>query len=255
MLSIRDLRVSMNLTHSANGRSCSRDILCGVDIDLERGCCLSLVGESGAGKTTLGLSIMGLFQGSASGEIVFQGKDLLRVSKDDYRQMRGNDMAMVFQNVEDSFDPVQRIVDQVAEAATSHRSISSQTARSLAMQQLVSVGLDEKKSMLYPHQMSGGEKQRALIAMAMINDPDLLILDEPTASLDALTKVDILRRLKSCISGRMCIVITHDLSLAESLSDRIRALCRTDMESGRTEELLNNPGHPYTRGLIRPILI
>jgi len=159
---------------------------------------------------------------------------------------------MVFQNVEGALDPVQRIADQVAEAAAVHRSISSRAARSMALQHLLSMGLSEDKARLYPHQMSGGEKQRALIAMATINDPDLLILDEPTASLDALTKSDITRRLASCISGRICILITHDLSLARALADRVAVLyAGRIMEMGAAKDLLENPLHPYTRGLVR----
>jgi peptide/nickel transport system ATP-binding protein len=242
MLSIKDLKVSFGKTQ----------ILRGVDLHLERGDCLALVGESGAGKTTLGLTIMGLARGSASGEISFQGKDLLAISEDELRDLRGRNMAMVFQNVEDALDPVQRIKDQIAEAIMVHRSISAKNACDEAAMHLLSVGLNGEKGRLYPHQLSGGEKQRVLIAMALVNDPDLLILDEPTASLDALTKGDIIRLFQSAILGRICIVITHDLSLAAALAEKVAVLyAGRIMEMGRTEELLRNPRHPYTRGLIR----
>ena len=251
-LTIRNLRVSAAFLEPGLAKRERPEILCGVEMSLERGCCLALIGESGAGKSTLGLSIMGLFPGSASGEIIFQGRNMLRLSQEKLRQMRGRDMAMVFQNVEGALDPVQRIADQVAEAAAVHRSISSRAAGSMALQHLLSMGLSEDKARLYPHQISGGEKQRALIAMATINDPDLLILDEPTASLDALTKSDITRRLASCISGRICILITHDLSLARALADRMTVLYSGRiMEMGAAKDLLENPLHPYTRGLVR----
>ena len=242
MLSIRDLKVSFGKTQ----------ILSGVDFDLECGECLALVGESGAGKTTLGLSIMGLAKGSSTGEISFQGKNLLALSEDELRQLRGQEMAMVFQNVEDALDPVQRIQDQIAEAITVHRSISAKNAMDMALKHLLSVGLNEEKARLYPHQLSGGERQRVLIAMALVNDPDLLILDEPTASLDALTKADIIRLFRSAILGRICIVITHDISLAAALADRMAVLYAGQIaEMGRAEDLIRDPRHPYTRGLIR----
>ena len=241
-LSIRDLRVSFGKT----------EILRGIDLDLEVGECLALVGESGAGKTTLGLSVMGLSRGSASGEICFKKRSLFGISAEEFRELRGAEMAMVFQNVEDALDPVQRIADQIAEAIAVHRSINARNASRLAVRHLSNVGLNKEKARMYPHQLSGGEKQRALIAMALVNDPDLLILDEPTASLDALTKADIIELLRSAIVGRMCMVITHDLSLAASLAERMAVLyAGRIMEMGRTEEILKGPRHPYTRGLIR----
>jgi peptide/nickel transport system ATP-binding protein len=241
-LNIRDLKVSFGKTQ----------VLRGVDLHLESGDCLALVGESGGGKTTLGLAIMGLARGSASGEISFQGKDLLKISQEDLRELRGREIAMVFQNVEDALDPVQQIKDQIAEAIMVHRSISAKNAGDVAAMHLLSVGLDIEKAVLFPHQLSGGEKQRVLIAMALVNNPDLLILDEPTASLDALTKADIIGLFRSAILGRICIVITHDLSLAASLAEKIAVLyAGRIMEMGRTEDLLRNPRHPYTRGLIR----
>ena len=241
-LSIRDLRVSFGKT----------EILRGIDLDLEVGECLALVGESGAGKTTLGLSVMGLSRGSASGEICFKKRSLFGISAEEFRELRGAEMAMVFQNVEDALDPVQRIADQIAEAIAVHRSINARNASRLAVRHLSNVGLNKEKARMYPHQLSGGEKQRALIAMALVNDPDLLILDEPTASLDALTKADIIELLRSAVAGRMCMVITHDLSLAASLAERMAVLyAGRIMEMGRTEEILKGPRHPYTRGLIR----
>jgi peptide/nickel transport system ATP-binding protein len=242
MLCIKDLKVSFGKSH----------ILRGVDLCLERGECLALVGESGAGKTTLGLSIMGLAKGSATGEISFQGRNLLAISEEELRQLRGKRIAMVFQNVEDALDPVQRIVDQIAEGILVHRSINANNARDMALKHLHFVGLNSEKARMYPHQLSGGEKQRVLIALALVNDPDLLILDEPTASLDALTKADIIKLFRSAILGRICIVITHDISLAAALADKMAVLyAGRIVELGSAQDLIRTPRHPYTRGLIR----
>ena len=182
MLQVRDLKVSFG----------KAEILRGINLDLEIGDTISIVGESGAGKTTLGLSVMGLGEASVSGEVRFRGKDLFKVPEDDLRSMRGKDIAMVFQNVEDALDPLQRVHDQIAEAIHIHQSSSTKDVQTAAKKLLLSVGIKGDKARAYPHQLSGGERQRVIIAMALANDPDVLILDEPTASLDALTKADIL---------------------------------------------------------------
>jgi len=229
-----------------------KEILRGLDLDLEQGAALSIVGESGAGKTTLGLAIMGLVEGDSSGEIIFKGKDLLKMTDEEFRRLRGNKIAMVFQNVEDALDPVYKIEDQISEAIITHRELNEKAAKSAVQKLLSSVGLSEEKGWSYPHQLSGGEKQRVLIAMALANDPDVLILDEPTASLDALTKARIMKLFKSAVSGRISLVITHDLSLAASLTERMAVLyAGRIVEMGRTCELMSNPRHPYTRGLLR----
>jgi peptide/nickel transport system ATP-binding protein len=241
VLRIKGLKVSFG----------DKEILRGLDLDLEQGSALSIVGESGAGKTTLGLAIMGLVEGETSGEIVFRGKNLLKMPDEEFRHLRGRKIAMVFQNVEDALDPVYKVDDQIAEAILTHRELNKKAAKSIVQKLLQSVGLSEEKGRSYPHQLSGGERQRVLIAMALANDPDVLILDEPTASLDALTKAEILRLFKSAVSGRISIVITHDLSLAASLTDRMAVLyAGRIVEMGRTCEMMSTPRHPYTRGLL-----
>lgn len=242
MLQIKDLKVTFG----------EAEVLRGIDLDLNTGDSLCVVGESGAGKTTLGLCIMGLATGSVSGEIRFKGKDLLKISEEDLRRMRGRDIAMVFQNVEDALNPVQRIQDQIAEAIHIHNGATAKEVELTAKKLLLSVGLNGDKARAYPHQLSGGERQRVLISMALANDPDVLILDEPTASLDALTKADILKLFRSAIAGRISLVITHDLSLAAGLTEQMAVLyAGRIVELGRTDELLSAPRHPYTRGLIR----
>ena len=242
MLRIKNLRVSFEKT----------EILRGISLDLMPGDSISLVGESGAGKTTLALTVMGLSGGTASGEILFLEKDLLKISQDEYRKMRGGDMAMVFQNVEDALDPVYRVEDQIAEIILNHSRPETRLLDERVSWLLSSVGLSPEKGRNYPHQLSGGERQRVLIAMALANDPDLLILDEPTASLDALTKADIMRLFASAMSGRISLIITHDISLASRLTEQMAVLyAGRIVELGRTEELVRNPRHPYTRGLMR----
>lgn len=242
MLRIKGLKVSFG----------DKEILRGLDLDLEQGSALSIVGESGAGKTTLGLAIMGLVEGETSGEIIFRGKNLLKMPDEEFRHLRGNNIAMVFQNVEDALDPVYKVEDQIAEAIITHRELNENAAKLKVQKLLSSVGLSEEKGWSYPHQLSGGERQRVLIAMALANDPDVLILDEPTASLDALTKAEILKLFKSAVIGRISLIITHDLSLAADLTEKMAVLyAGRIVEMGRTCELMSTPRHPYTRGLLR----
>lgn len=228
------------------------EVLKGIDLRLERGDSLAVVGESGAGKTTLGLSIMRLAAARLEGEIVFDGTNLLELSEDEMRRLRGDRMAMVFQNVEDALDPVYTAEEQVCEAISAHNNWNRLRIMERARALLAAVGLYEMRYKLYPHQMSGGERQRVLIAMALANDPELLILDEPTASLDALTKADIVELLRSATSDRISLIITHDISLASALSKKMAVLYSgMILEMGRTADLIRNPRHPYTRGLLR----
>ncbi len=241
-LNIKDLKVSFGKT----------EILRGINLDLVRGDSLAILGESGAGKTTLGLAVMGLSRGGCSGEIRLQDRDLLKISEEEFRLLRGKDMAMVFQNVGDALDPVQRVQDQIAEAISIHQNHGKKSSESIVKKVLISVGLNGDKARAYPHQLSGGERQRVLIAMALANDPGVLILDEPTASLDALTKAEILGLLRSTLADRISLVITHDLSLAAALTEKTAVLyAGRIVECGRTEEVVKSPRHPYTRGLIR----
>lgn len=242
MLEVKDLKVSYN----------GLQILNGIDMCLQRGDSLAIIGESGAGKTTFGLSIMGLVEGRCSGQVFLNGRDLLSLSEEDLRSARGKEISMVFQNVEDALDPIYSVFDQIEEAVRIHQKIDSGQIYEKVNLLLRSVGLSEDKGRAYPHQLSGGEKQRSLIAMALANNPEVLILDEPTASLDAITKAEVIKLLRENASDKIALVITHDISTAAKLTDMMAVLyAGRVVEMGPTRDLLENPRHPYTRGLIR----
>jgi peptide/nickel transport system ATP-binding protein len=241
-LEIKDLRVSYN----------GLPVLNGIDLLLRRGDTLAIIGESGAGKTTLGLSILGLVEGLCRGEIFLNGQSLLTLPEEKWREKRGRDMAMVFQNVSQALHPLYTIRDQIAESIMVHGLMDKEQAKQRVFDMLHFVGFDRRKARAFPHQLSGGEKQKALITMALINDPGLLILDEPTASLDVLTKEEIIKLLKGLIREKMTLLITHDISVAARITDFMGVLYGGRiLEWGPTRDLIANPRHPYTRGLLR----
>ncbi|MDD4783480.1 MAG: ABC transporter ATP-binding protein [Syntrophaceticus sp.] len=242
MLEIKNLKVSYN----------ELNILKGIDLSLNKGESLAVIGETGAGKTTLSLSIMGLIEGHCTGEILFQGENLLSLPEDELRLLRGRRIAMVFQDVEAALHPLYTIRQQIIEAILVHGEKDRDFAAEHTRQLLARVGLDERRGDSYPHQLSGGEKQKALICIALANDPDVLILDEPTAALDALTKAEIINLLRKEAKERITLVITHDIDAAAKLAERIAVMyAGRILEMGPTEELLEQPMHPYTRGLLR----
>ncbi|WP_034630144.1 ABC transporter ATP-binding protein [Desulfotruncus alcoholivorax] len=242
MLEIKELNVSYNGTQ----------VLKNVNLKLEKGQFLSIIGESGAGKTTLGLSIMGLVEGSCSGAMLFNGRDLLSMCEDERRRLRGSKLAMVFQNVENTLHPLYTIREQIMEAVLVHGADDKRKALAKVSEILALVKIDGDRAARYPHQLSGGERQRALIAMALVNDPEVLILDEPTASLDAFTKNEIIQLLNEIAGDKVTLLITHDLAVAAQLSNQMAVLYGGRIiETGPSEKLLANPRHPYTRGLLR----
>ncbi len=242
MLKISNCRVNFN----------GQIILRGLNLDVADGECLAIIGESGAGKTTLGLSIMGLLNGNTSGVISVNGTDILSLSEKELRDVRWNKIAMSFQSSQKRLNPSHRIVDQVAEPLISHKIYSKTNAKDKAAHLLEQVGFSAEKLACFPHEISGGEQQRVLIAMALINEPELLILDEPVSSLDAESRLAMLEFLKQAIAGRTALVVTHDLSAAAVLANRTATLYNgTIVEAAHTHDLFSQPRHPYTRALLR----
>jgi len=242
LLEIRDLRVSYG----------SDVVLNGIDLDLADGETLAIIGESGTGKTTLGMSIMRLAEARVQGSIRFKGEDLLSLPEKKLQEIRWDRIAMVFQNVNNVLDPVYCVLDQVAEPMVEHRLFKKDTAVARAKELLEQFGLNPQHFSAYPHQLSGGEQQRVLLAMAFANDPDLIILDEPLSSLDVTTKEELCDLLGRIDGHRAKLVMTHDLDTASRLSERLAVLYGGKIiETGPTREVLRYPRHPYTRALIR----
>jgi len=229
----------------------------GVDITLRTGETLGLVGESGCGKTVTALAVMRLLPPTAeySGEIHFDGLNLLTLPEDDMRRLRGNRMGMVFQEPMTALNPVFTIGEQVAEVVRHHRGLSPGEAREAAAQALTRVGLPDAARRLdqYPHQLSGGLRQRVLIAMALACEPQLLIADEPTTALDVTIQAQILALLAELQQelGLAVLFITHNLGIVAQRSDRVGVMyAGLIMEEAPTAELFRHPCHPYTRGLL-----
>jgi len=242
LLEIKDVRVNYG----------NDTVLNGVDLALDAGETLAVIGESGTGKTTLGLSIMRLTEGKVKGTINLDGKDITALSEKEMQQIRWNRVAMVFQNVNNVLNPVHNVLDQVSEPIVEHKLKSKDDARRKARELLSYFGLPQNRFSAYPHQLSGGEQQRVLLAMALSNDPDLLILDEPLSSLDVTTREELGDLLRQIDRKRAQLVITHDFDTASRLSDRIAVLYGGKiLETGPTQEVLRRPRHPYTRALVR----
>ncbi len=242
MLKIRNLSVNY-------GRY---NVLDGLNLDISEGETLAIIGESGAGKTTLGLSIMRLIEGKVSGDIVLQGKELLKLSEQEMQSVRWNTVSMAFQNTNNVLNPVYNILDQVAEPIIEHGLANKNEARKNAAELLERFGISEKRFSSYPHQLSGGEQQRVLIAMSLSNNPAFVIMDEPLSSLDVTTRLEICNILQQVDCNRTRLVITHDLDTASRLAHKIAVLYGGRIiETGLTDDVLKHPKHPYTRALIR----
>ncbi|ADG82106.1 ABC transporter ATP-binding protein [Thermincola potens] len=242
MLEIRNLSVSFGQTR----------ILKDINMTLTRGECLALIGESGTGKTTLGRSIIGLGDGECTGEILYRGRNLLGLTEREMSEIRWNQIAMVFQNVENALNPLYTILGQVMEPMVEHGLYTRPEAKIRAGELLRRVGISPDFHSFYPHQLSGGQKQRALIAMALANDPELLIMDEPTSALDPITKAEIIKLLQQIGRQHTMLVITHDFSTAATLAQKTAVLYGGRIvELGPTGLILSSPKHPYTRGLLR----
>jgi peptide/nickel transport system ATP-binding protein len=230
-----------------------------VSFDLVKGECLCLVGESGCGKTVTALSILGLIDSPpgriVGGEIFYDGVDLTKCSAERLRHIRGREIAMIFQDAQSALNPVFTIGDQIVEQIRLHLKVSQRGARKRAINLLKEVGIPSPAEVVgyYPHQLSGGMRQRAMIAMGLSCNPRLLIADEPTTAVDVTIKaqiIDILRRLKE--RRKMSLIfITHELGIVSEIGDRIVVMYAGRVaETAAVTELLKNPKHPYTAGLI-----
>ncbi|AEB06283.1 oligopeptide/dipeptide ABC transporter, ATPase subunit [Coriobacterium glomerans PW2] len=222
---------------------------------------VAIVGESGSGKSVMSLSIMGLLSDPgrvAAGTIDFMGADLATVSEREYRGLRGRDIAMIFQEPMTSLNPVYRVGDQIIEAIRAHERLSRKEALERAIELLDKVGIPcpQQRVRDYPHQMSGGMRQRVMIAMALACNPKLLIADEPTTALDVTIQaqiLDLLRRLREQ-TGMAVLLITHDLGVVSETADRVVVMyCAQVVEEAPVRELFDRPLHPYTLGLLRSI--
>jgi peptide/nickel transport system ATP-binding protein len=256
LLSVRDLRV----TFTRHGEKPFKAVD-GVSFDVRPGETVGLVGESGCGKSVTSLAIMGLLPQRGvrvEGEVNFQGVNLLREGREQMRDRRGRDLGMIFQDPLSSLNPVIPIGVQVTEVLERHRRLSRKAAMPIARDMLDKVGIPDPQRRLkdYPHQLSGGMRQRALIAMALACQPRLLIADEPTTALDVTIQAQILALLKELVqdTGTALVMITHDLGVVAGLCDRVNVLYAGKVvERGDRHPLFAAPRHPYTYGLLGSI--
>ena len=233
-----------------------------LSFHLKKGSTLGIVGESGSGKSVTSLSIMGLFKGTTGrvveGEILFEGKDLTKLSEKERREIRGKDISMIFQEPMTSLNPVMKIGKQLTEAIELHQHVSKEEAKEIAVEILKETGLPRVESMVneYPYQLSGGQRQRVMIAMALSCHPKILIADEPTTALDVTIQAQILYliiHMKEKI-GMSIIFITHSLGVVAEICDQVIVMyCSKAMETGSAMDIFKNPKHPYTKGLLASI--
>jgi len=252
LLDVKDLRTSFR---TEDGIVKAVD---GVSFSVEKGQTLGIVGESGCGKSVTCLTIMGLNPKRntiTSGEALWKGKDLLKMKPGELRQIRGNEISMIFQDPMTSLNPVHTIGRQLEEAILLHRDVTKKVARARSLELLKAVGIPRAEQRIddYPHQFSGGMRQRVMIAMALINDPDLLIADEPTTALDVTTQAQILSLMKSLQEdfGSAIMIITHDLGVVAEVADDVEVMYAAKVvEQAEVHDLFNRPQHPYTWGLM-----
>ena len=252
LLDVKDLRTSFR-TEDGVVRAVE-----GVNFTVEKGQTLGIVGESGCGKSVTCLTIMGLNPKRntvVGGEALWKGNDLLTMKPSDLRAVRGDEISMIFQDPMTSLNPVHTIGRQLIEAVLLHRDVTKRVARQRALELLKAVGIPRAETRIddYPHQFSGGMRQRVMIAMALINDPDLLIADEPTTALDVTTQAQILALMKTLQEdfGSAIIMITHDLGVVAEIADDVLVMYAANVvEQAEVHDLFNRPQHPYTWGLM-----
>ncbi|PDT03920.1 microcin ABC transporter ATP-binding protein [Rhizobium chutanense] len=253
LLSVRDLSVAF---HQGGETSLAVD---SISFDIAKGEVVALVGESGSGKSVSANSILRLLPypsaSHPSGEILFKGKDLLKASERALREVRGNDITMIFQEPMTSLNPLHTIEKQIAEILALHQGLSGEPARERVLELLNQVGIrePEKRLKAYPHELSGGQRQRVMIAMALANRPELLIADEPTTALDVTVQaqiLELLRQLKA-VHGMSMLFITHDLGIVRKFADRVCVMTKGRIvETGTVDEVFADPKHEYTRHLL-----
>ena len=255
LLSVRDLKTSF-FTHVGEVKAVR-----GISFDVNEGEVLGIVGESGSGKSVTSLSILGLLQYPGrvvDGEILLNGEDILTYSKDQMRKVRGKEIAMIFQDPMTSLNPVYTIGNQVMEMILEHEKMTKREARARAIEMLKLVGIPaaEKRIDSYPHEFSGGMRQRVMIALALSCNPKLLIADEPTTALDVTIQAQILSLIKSLNKqlGMTTMLITHDLGVVATVCDKVAVMYGgLIMEYGTVDEIFYHPRHPYTMGLLGSI--
>lgn len=228
----------------------------GVTLELKPGQTLGLVGETGAGKTTIAKTVMRILPDYAvrkvEGEILFQGENILKLTENKMRELRGGKISMIFQDPMTALNPVKTVSAQIAEGYRQHHSCSKQEAKKHAIEMLKMVGIGEDRADEYPHQFSGGMKQRVVIAMALACSPQLLIADEPTTALDVTIQAQVLDLIKKLRdeTGTAMILITHDLGVVADVCDYVCVIYAGQIiESGTKEDIFDHAMHPYTRGL------
>jgi len=236
------------------------NVVRGVSLETKPGKTLGIVGESGSGKSMTALSIFGLvpFPGKVSGSITYQGRELVGLKEEEYEKIRGAGISIVFQDPSTALNPVFTIEKQLVETIVTHQQVDHRTARNLALESLrgLEIPSPEKRIKDYPHQLSGGMKQRVLIAMALVCEPDCLILDEPTTALDVTVQaqiLDLIERIQH-FKKMSIILISHDLGIVSEISDEVAVMyAGRIVEKGTTKDILKNPQHPYTWGLLNSI--
>ncbi|CCJ33869.1 MULTISPECIES: ABC transporter ATP-binding protein [Caloramator] len=255
LLDIKNLKTSF-FTHVGEVKAVR-----GVSFHLDKGEALGIVGESGSGKSITMMSVMRLLADNGKivdGEIWFDGRDLASLSENEMQKIRGNEIGMIFQDPMTSLNPVLTVGDQLTEPLLKHKKMPKEEAykRAVEMLRLVGIPSPEKRIKQYPHEFSGGMRQRVMIAMALINEPKLLIADEPTTALDVTIQAQILELMKDLKSkiNTSIILITHDLGVVADVCNRINVMYGgLIVETGKTSDIFYNPKHPYTWGLLRSV--
>lgn len=257
LLKVQDLKIGATV-YPPGEKPHDIEIVHGVSFEVEKGKVLGLIGESGAGKSTIGLASMAYGRGGVKitgGEVWVNGRDILKTTNADVRALRGGEVTYVSQSAAASFNPAKKIMDQVTEAAIRQGKFSKKEAERRAVELFRKLGLPDPENIgnRYPHQVSGGQLQRCMTALALCPEPDLVVFDEPTTALDVTTQIDVLMAIKEAIrdTGVAALYITHDLAVVAQVSDDILVLKMGDMvEYGSVDQIINNPQEEYTKALV-----